>query len=87
MASVKRNNRFARWTVIVATGLATVGFWAGIVNGPPPLHNTVAAAPPQQTATGSQGITLQQPHALSSPSGFSSPQFSTSPPMFRTRGS
>lgn len=88
MASIKRNNRFARWTVILATGLATVGFWSGIVNGPQPVHNTVASAPTQQTATGSQGITFQQTPAFSSSSGFSSsPQFSPSPPLFRTRGS
>lgn len=88
MAKVKRNNRFARWTVILATGLAAAGFWSGIINGPQPAQSaSTSALAAQQASTGFQGGVVRQTPSFSPPPGFSSPQFSSSPPRFQTRGS
>lgn len=87
MATLKRNNHFARWTVILATGLATFGFWTGIINGPLPAQGAgPGSAAAQQSSTNSQGVGRSLPGFSTSPS-FSSPQFSAPPPRFRTRGS
>ncbi len=43
MAVRKRNNGAGRWAVLLAGGLAAVGFWAGVANGPQPAQ----AGPPE----------------------------------------
>ena len=87
MAKPIRKNNVARWGVAVAAGLATLGFWAGIISGPQPVEANAPATPTVQSAPAplrSQGRFGRQRSAVPS---FSQPQVSAPMPRLRTRAS
>ncbi len=98
MAAAKRDNTPARWAVVIASGLAALGFWTGIINGPQPAQansNSGAniamarqspSASPPFSSTGSSSAGSSGRRQLGSQTTPSQP--STAPtPRFRTRGS
>ena len=85
MATAKRPNTPARWVVLVGTGLAAAGFWAGVINGPPP-----AQAGPQMVTASQFPAQAPNRSAINRSGRFSAPSLprvQAPVPRFRTRGS
>ncbi len=87
MARPIRKNNVARWAVAIATGLATLGFWTGVISAPQPVGASASATQTVQSAPAplqSQSRFGRQRSAVPS---FSQPQVSAPMPRLRTRAS
>ncbi len=87
--AAKRDNTPARWTLLLASGVAAAGFWLGIVTGPQPTQATPAPTTAVQSTSAPRQIQGQSSSGFASPSQQtqSAPQARIAAPRFRTRGS
>lgn len=86
--AAKRDNTSSRWVLGLASGVAAIAFWAGIVNGPQPANANPAPAQAAQSASTPRQFQGRSGSGSISPSQTRpQPQARVVTPRLRTRGS